>query len=85
MKNIQISDEVDKVLTRLSHETGDYDSVIYDLLIQTNNIDREEFTDEQAEYYNECIKKIERGDFSNTSELNLDTLDEELDAMDDDY
>ena len=30
MKNIQISDEVDKVLTRLSHETGDYDSVIYD-------------------------------------------------------
>lgn len=85
MKNIQISDEVYQILIKLSNKKEDYDSVIYNLLLQTNNIDCEEFTDEQAEYYNECIAKIERGDFSQTSELNLDKIDEELDALDEDY
>lgn len=84
MKNIQISDELYRILIKLGNNKEDYDSVIYDLLVQTNNIDSEEFTDEQAEYYNECIDKLERGDFSQTSELDIDKLDDELDALDDD-
>jgi len=85
MKNIQISDELYQILIKLGNNKEDCDSVIYDLLVQTNNIDNEEFTDEQADYYNECIAKLERGDFSQTSELDLDKLDDELDSLDEDY
>ncbi|MBR0472130.1 MAG: hypothetical protein IJI98_05480 [Methanosphaera sp.] len=84
MKSIQISDEVHQLLTKISNGTQNFDDVIYKLLIDSKYVSNEEFSDEEASYYNECIRKIEEGDYSGTSKLDLDTLDDELDRMDDD-
>jgi len=38
----------------------------------------EEFEDEQADYYNKCIEKIEKGDYSDIIEIDFDNIDKEL-------
>lgn len=41
----------------------------------------EEFSEEEAQYYNECIEKLENEDYSDTYKIQLDDLDEKLEEL----
>ena len=79
MKTIEVSDELYVLLNRVTKDNSTFNDTIMDLL--KDNFYNEEFTDEEAKYYNECIKKIENGDFSGTYEINLEDIDEELEKL----
>jgi hypothetical protein len=41
----------------------------------------EEFSEEEAEYYNECIEKLEKDDYSDTYKIKLEDLDDKLEEL----
>lgn len=79
VKTIQVSDEVHEILTNMGTKKQSYNDIIYSL-IEKNRV-MEEFSEEEAQYYNECIEKIENGDFSGTYKIKLEDLDEELEKL----
>lgn len=79
MKTIQVSDEVHKILTNMGTKKQSYNDIIFSL-IEKNRI-MEEFSEEEAQYYNECIEKLENEDYSDTYKIQLDDLDEKLEEL----
>lgn len=79
MKTIQVSDEVHKILTDMGSKKQSYNDIIYSL-IQKNKV-MEEFSEEEAQYYNECIEKLENEDYSDTYKIKLEDLDDKLDEL----
>lgn len=79
MKTIQVSDEVHKILTDMGTKKQSYNDIIYSL-IKKNRI-MEEFSEEEAQYYNECIEKLERDDYSDTYKIKLEDLDDKLEEL----
>ncbi|MBE6494337.1 MAG: hypothetical protein BZ138_02530 [Methanosphaera sp. rholeuAM270] len=79
MKTIQVSDEVHRILTNMGSKKQSYNDIIYSL-IEKNRV-MEEFSEEEAQYYNECIEKLENDDYSDTYKIKLEDLDEKLEEL----
>ena len=69
-KTIKVSDEVHDSLSRLATKNDSYNDVIKRLIDYY-----EEFSDEQAEFYNSEIDRIENGTFENVNEITLSELE----------
>lgn len=69
-KTIRVSEEVHELLSRLANKKDSYNDVIKKLI--ENN---EEFSDEQAEFYNQEIERIENGIYENVNEISLSKLE----------
>ena len=69
-KIIRVSDEVHDSLSRLATKNGSYNDVIKRLIDYY-----EDFSDEQAEFYNCEIDRIENGTFEKVNEINLSELE----------
>lgn len=41
----------------------------------------EEFSEEEDQYYNECINKLINGDYSGTYKIKLEDLDDKLEEL----
>lgn len=79
MKSIQVSDEVHRILTKMGSKKQSYNDIIYSLIEKNRVI--EEFSEEEAEYYNECIEKLEKDDYSDTYKIKLEELDDKLEEL----
>lgn len=69
-KTIRVSEEVHELLSGLATKNDSYNDVIKRLI--ENN---EEFTDEQAEFYNQEIERVETGIHENVTEITLSELE----------
>ena len=66
-EKIKISNTTRESLSVLIDDDKTFDDVIVNLLVHYN--ENEEFTDAQAEFYNEEIEKFENGDYENLTKL----------------
>ena len=69
-KTIRVSEEVHELLSGLATKNDSYNDVIKRLIE-----DNEEFTDEQAEFYNQEIERVENGIHENVTEITLSELE----------
>lgn len=69
-KTIRVSEEVHSLLSSLANKNDSFNDVIKRLIE-----DNEEFTDEQAKFYNKEIERIENGIYENVNEINLSELE----------
>lgn len=69
-KTIRVSEEVHELLCGLASKNDSFNDVIKRLI--ENN---EEFSDEQAKFYNEEIERIENGIHENVNEISLTELE----------
>lgn len=75
-KSIEISEELYNSLSSLRSKNDSFDDVIKKLLEPY-----EEFTDEQAEFYNQEIERIENGIFENVEEITLSEIESEINQL----
>ena len=78
MKTIKVTQEVHDMLSEIGSKKDTYNDIILKLINEHNNQYNEEFEDDQADYYNKCIEKIENEDYSDIIEVDFDNIDEEL-------
>lgn len=78
MKTIKVTQEVHDMLSEIGSKKDTYNDIILKLINEHNNQYNEEFEDNQADYYNKCIEKIENEDYSDIIEVDFDNIDEEL-------
>ncbi|RAP51013.1 MAG: hypothetical protein BZ136_00225 [Methanosphaera sp. rholeuAM74] len=76
MKTIKISVSTHNVLSELASKKDTFDDVINHLIDYYK--EHEEFSDEEAEFYNKEIETFENGNLNNVSEITLDELDERI-------
>ena len=69
-KTIRVSEEVHELLSGLATKNDSYNDVIKRLIE-----DNEEFTDKQAEFYNQEIERVENGIHENVTEITLSELE----------
>ena len=69
-KTIRVSEEVHELLSGLATKNDSYNDVIKRLIE-----DNEEFTDEQEEFYNQEIERVENGIHENVTEITLSELE----------
>ena len=69
-KTIRVSEEVHNSLSAMATKNETFNDIIKKLLENY-----EEYTDEQAQFYNQEIEKIENGIHENTTEINLTELE----------
>lgn len=69
-KTIRVSEEVHELLSGLARKNDSFNDVIKRLIE-----DNEEFTDEQAKFYNQEIERIDNGIYENVHEISLSELE----------
>ena len=72
-KTIRVSEEVHELLSSLATKNDSYNDIIKRLIDSY-----EEFSDEQAEFYNQEIERIENGIFENVNEISLSQLEKRV-------
>ncbi len=75
-KTIRVSKEVHDLLSGLARKNDSYNDVIKRLI---DNY--EEFSDEQAEFYNNEIEQVDNGIFENVHEISLSELEERVSKL----
>lgn len=75
-KTIRISEEVHKSLSSLASKNDTFNDVIKRLIEQN-----EEFSDEQAEFYNQEIERIENGIYEDVNEISLEDLEKRVSQL----
>ena len=75
-KTIKISQSTHKSLSELASKNDTFNDVIMFLINYYKS--NEEFSDEEAELYNEDIKKFENGNRDDVSELTLEDLEKRI-------
>ena len=78
-KTIKISEDTHKSLSDLASKDDTFDDVIVNLIDYFH--DNEEFSDEQAKFYNEEIERIENGIFENVHEVSLSDLEKRISKL----
>ena len=78
-KTIKISEKTHKSLSELASKNETFNDVI-DFLINYYR-ENEEFSDEQAEFYNREIEKFENGNLENVSEVTLKDLERRISKL----
>ena len=81
MKTIKVTEEVYDMLSEIGNKKDTYNDIILKLITEHNKQYNEEFEDDQADYYNRCIEKIENEDYSDIIEVDFDNIDEELERL----
>jgi len=81
MKTIKVTQEVHNMLSEIGSKKDTYNDIILKLINEHNEQYSEEFEDDQADYYNKCIEKIENEDYSDIIEVDFDNIDEELERL----
>ncbi len=76
---IKISKDNKNTLNKLASKNETYNDVIGFLV--KYYIENEEFTDAQAEYYNNEIEKFENGDRDNVTKLTLTDLEKRIEKL----
>lgn len=69
------------MLSEIGSKKDTYNDIILKLINEHNEQYSEEFEDDQADYYNKCIEKIENEDYSDIIEVDFDNIDEELERL----
>ena len=75
-KTIKISESTHESLSELASKNDTFNDVIMFLINYYKS--NEEFTEEEAEFYNNEIEKFENGDFENLTKLTLEDLEERI-------
>ena len=75
-KTIKISQNTHESLSELASKNDTFNDVIMFLINYYKS--NEEFSDEEAEFYNKEIEKFENGDHKNLTKLTLEDLDERI-------
>ncbi len=75
-KTIRVSEEVYGLLSGLATKNESYNDVIKRLI---DNY--EEFSDEQAKFYNGEIERIDTGNFENVHEISLSEIEERISKL----
>ena len=75
-KTIKISESTHNALSELASKKNTFDDVINHLINYYK--ENEEFSDEEAEFYNKEIENFENGNLTNVSEITLEKLDERI-------
>ena len=74
MKTIRVSEEIHTKLSYLDLKSETYNNIIGRLISAYEEEYLEDFTDEQAAYYNERIRQFENGNYEGTVEIDVDAL-----------
>ena len=72
-KTIRISEEVHELLSSLASKNDTFNDVIKRLIEQN-----EEFSDKQANFYNQEIERIENGIYEEVTEISLSNLEKRV-------
>ena len=75
-KTIRISEEVHESLSSLASKEDTFNDVIQKLIEQN-----EEFTDKQAEFYNQEIERVENGIYEDVNEITLEDLEKRVSQL----
>ena len=75
-KTIKISKSTHNALSELASKNNTFDDVINHLINYYK--ENEEFSDDEAEFYNKEIENFENGNSTNVSEITLEELDERI-------
>jgi len=78
-KNIKISEKTHKLLSELASKNETFNDVIAFLIDYYYK--NEEFTDEEAKYYNEQIEKFENGNRDEVSKVTLYDLEKRISKL----
>ena len=76
IKTIKISQGTYDALSELASKKDTFNDVINYLINYYK--ENEEFTDEEADYYNEEIEKFEQEDFEKVTEITLEELEQRI-------
>lgn len=76
MKTIRVSEEIHTKLSHLGLKSETYNDIIGRLISAYEAEYLDDFTDEEAAYYNERIRQFENGNYEGTVEVDLDALRE---------
>ena len=74
MKTIRVSEEIHGKLSNLGLKSETYNDIIARLIDVYERIYFEEFSDDEADYYNERIRHFENGDYKGTRKVDLDAI-----------
>lgn len=74
MKTIRVTEEVHGKLAHLGLKSETYNDIIARLIDVYESIYFGDFTDEEAEYYNERIRHFENGDYAGTRKVDLNAI-----------
>ncbi len=74
MKTIRVSEEIHTKLSHLGLKSETYNDIIARLISAYEKEYLEDFTDEDAEYYNERIRQFENGNYEGTRKVDLDAI-----------
>lgn len=75
-KTIKISEKTHESLMQLASKNQTFNDVINFLINYYR--ENEEFSDEEAEFYNKEIEKFENGNLENVSEVTLEELEQRI-------
>jgi len=75
-KTIKISEKTHESLMQLASKNQTFNDVINFLINYYR--ENEEFSDEEAEFYNNEIEKFENGNLENVSEVTLEELEQRI-------
>lgn len=75
-KTIKISEKTHESLMQLASKNQTFNDVINFLINYYR--ENEEFSDEEAEFYNNEIEKFENGNLDNVSEVTLEELEQRI-------
>ena len=78
-KTIKISEKTHKSLSELASKNETFNDVITFLIDYYH--ENEEFSDEQAEFYNKEIEKFEEGNLDSVSEVTLSELEKRISKL----
>ena len=74
MKTIRVSEEIHTKLSHLGLKSETYNDIIGRLIASYEKEYFDDFSDEEADYYNERIKHFESGNYEGTVEVDLKAL-----------
>lgn len=76
MKTIRVSEEIHTKLSHLGLKSETYNDIIARLISAYESEYLDDFTDDDAAYYNERIRQFENENYKGTVEVDLDALRE---------
>lgn len=79
MKTIRVSEEIHTKLSHLGLKSETYNDIIGILISAYEEQYLDDFTDEEAAYYNERIRQFENGNYDGTVEVDLEALRKKYD------
>ena len=76
MKTIRVSEEIHTKLSHLGLKSETYNDIIGRLISAYEEEYLDDFSDEEAAYYNERMKQFENGNYEGTRKVDLNAIKE---------